>query len=196
MINAIIMASGFSTRMGQNKLLMPYKNKYIIEHTLDKVKTCSFHEYILVTNNEEMIKLGQDKGFKVIFNHHPEKGQSESIKLGIKYSKEPLGYAFFTGDQPLMDVNTIKYLVDCFYTYPEFIIGPTYKGKRGNPVIFPEKYKKELLTLQGDVGGRRIIKSNQKRVKWIEIDQELFLWDIDTIEDYNRLIMGDKNDYC
>ena len=39
LISAIIMASGFSRRMGKNKLLMKYNDKFLIEYTLDTIKS-------------------------------------------------------------------------------------------------------------------------------------------------------------
>ncbi len=54
MVNAIIMASGYSTRMGKNKLMLPLKEKPIIEHVIDAITKCKFNEIILV---------GQEKKF-------------------------------------------------------------------------------------------------------------------------------------
>ncbi len=83
MISAIVMASGFSKRMGQNKLLMKYNNKFLIEYTLDIISNCNFKEKILVTQYEEIKKLGEKLNFKVVINKYPNKGQSES-KLNMK----------------------------------------------------------------------------------------------------------------
>ena len=40
------------------------------------------------------------------------------------------------------------------------IIVPCYKNKRGNPVIFPVKYKKKLMSLKGDNGAKKLLKKN------------------------------------
>jgi molybdenum cofactor cytidylyltransferase len=188
MVNAIIMASGFSNRMGKNKLLLPYEGKSIIEHIMDKVTKCNFNNIILVTNNNEIIDLAKKRGIDFVLNSHPEKGQSESIKLGIINSPEAAGYAFFTGDQPLMDIETIMFLMNRFNETKDSIIVPQYMKKKGTPVIFPKKLINELLALEGDVGGRKIINKHLEEVKYIEIKREYMLWDIDTEDDYNKLI--------
>jgi molybdenum cofactor cytidylyltransferase len=188
MVNAIIMASGFSNRMGKNKLLLPYEGKSIIEHIMDKVTKCNFNNIILVTNNNEIIDLAKKRGIDFVLNSHPEKGQSESIKLGIINSPEAAGYAFFTGDQPLMDIETIMFLMNRFNETKDSIIVPQYMEKKGTPVIFPKKLINELLELEGDVGGRKIINKHLEEVKYIEIKREYMLWDIDTEDDYNKLI--------
>ena len=192
MLNAIIMASGFSNRMGTNKLLLPYKGKAMIEHILDKVKACDFYSTILVAQDHEIIDIGKKRGMKVTHNKKAEKGQSESIKLGIVNSPDAMGYAFFTADQPLIDIETIKLLMDSFYKEKDSIILPIFKGKRGTPVIFPKRFKDDLLALEGDTGGRNIINENMDAVKFIEVKKECVLWDIDTQEEYRNLIYMDK----
>lgn len=188
MLNAIIMASGFSSRMGTNKLLLPYKGKLLIEHILDKVTACSFKSVTLVAQNDEIIDIGKSRKVNVIHNERAAEGQSASIKLGIANSPECKGYAFFTADQPLIDIETIKLLIDSFYEADNLIIVPSFSGKRGAPVIFPEKFKSELLALTGDTGGKNVIAKHPNEVRFIEVLNESILWDIDTEEDYRKLI--------
>jgi molybdenum cofactor cytidylyltransferase len=188
MLNAIIMASGFSSRMGTNKLLLPYKGKLLIEHILDKVIACNFASVTLVAQNEEIINIGKKRKVNVIHNTRAAEGQSASIKLGINNSPDCKGYAFFTADQPLLDVETIELLIDSFYKTGNSIIVPCFSGKRGTPVIFPEKFKSELLALSGDTGGKNVIEKHPNEVRFIEVHKESTLWDIDTEEDYRKLI--------
>ena len=54
LISAIIMASGFSRRMGKNKLLMKYNDKFLIEYTLDTISKFDFKEKIIVTQYEKI----------------------------------------------------------------------------------------------------------------------------------------------
>ncbi len=172
--------------MGQNKLLMNYKNKPIIQHTLETINKCNLQEKILVTKYKQIETIGKKLGYKVVTNENPQKGQSESIKLGLLHSKESEGYIFFVGDQPLLKEETINKLINTFKEYKTYIIIPRYEGKNGSPVIYPSIYKEELLKLQGDKGGKQIIKTSSK-IKYIEVDKESLL-DIDTEKDYENLI--------
>lgn len=187
MINAIIMASGFSKRMGANKLLLTFEGKTLIENILDKIIKCGFYDIILVAQDKKVLEIGNKKGIKGVYNERAELGQSQSIKLGIINSKEADGYAFFTVDQPLMNIETINYLIKCFYETKYSIIVPAFNEKRGTPVIFPKEFKSELLSLEGDTGGKQIISKHMNAVKFIEVKSELLLFDIDTEEDYKKL---------
>lgn len=191
MINAIIMASGFSSRMGQNKLLLQFNSKPLIEHILDKLLLCGFCCNILVAQNKRILEIGEKKGMKTVYNSKAYEGQSQSIKLGILNSPEALGYAFFTADQPLINTETIKFLMKKFYKYKDSIIVPCFKGRRGSPVIFPRAFIDELLALKGDIGGKAVINKHLESVKFIEVTKDYFLWDIDTEDDYRRLLKID-----
>ena len=185
MITAIVMASGFSKRMGLNKLLMKYNDKFLIEYTLEKISQCDFAEKIIVTQYEEIEKLTNN--FKVVINENAHKGQSESIKLGVKSSERCDGYMFFVADQPLINQKDIEKLIRVFRENKDFIVIPKYKEKRGNPVIYPSLYKEEILRLEGDKGGKSIIKSSNK-IKYVEVEEDT-LFDIDNKDDFNKLLM-------
>ncbi len=186
LISAIIMASGFSRRMGENKLLMKYNNKFLIEYTLDIISKCNFKDKLIVTQYEKIKEIGENLDFKVVKNKYPNRGISESIKLGIKNCEESEGYMFFVGDQPLLDKKDIEKLIDVFNEDTSFIVIPKYKSCFGNPVIYPKKYKEDILNLEGDKGGKSIIKSSDK-IKYVDVCENT-LFDIDNIDDFNNLL--------
>ncbi|WP_195940348.1 molybdenum cofactor cytidylyltransferase [Romboutsia sp. 1001713B170131_170501_G6] len=185
MITAIIMASGLSKRMGENKLLLKYKDKTIIEYVLDEVSKVDFKEVIVVSSYNEIKEISKKYNFKYIENKKNYIGQSESIKLGINNSKESLGYMFFVGDQPLIDSNYINKMIEVFNENKDFIIIPRYKDKKGNPVIFPKSKRGELLRLKEDEKGKKVI-TNSCNIKYVDVS-EYMLFDIDTKKDYIQL---------
>lgn len=186
MISAIVMASGFSIRMGKNKLLMQYNDKTIIENTLDILNKYDFKEVIVVSQYQEILKIANTYGFKAILNQNAILGQSESIKLGIMNSQECEGYMFFVGDQPLLNISDVKNIIKYFENNKEYIIIPTYKETKGNPVIFPSSLKDSLLMLKNDEKGKKVINEYDK-IKYVKVNKET-LMDIDTKKDYDDLI--------
>lgn len=189
MINAIIMASGYSRRMGENKLLMPFRDKLLVEYIIDKVLECSFYNSVIVSKDEGVLNIAVQKGIKVIKNEDAYKGQSESIKLGINNTLRADGYMFFTADQPLINIKTVRLLIDTFNKHSSSrIVIPRFREKRGNPVIFPEKFIGEMMMLEGDNGGRSVIDRHIKDVVFVDITNANELKDIDTYEDYEKLL--------
>ena len=134
----------------------------------------------------EIKEIGENLDFKVVKNKYPNRGISESIKLGIKNCEESEGYMFFVGDQPLLDKKDIEKLINVFNEDTSFIVIPKYKNRFGNPVIYPKKYKEDILNLEGDKGGKSIIKSSDK-IKYVDVCENT-LFDIDNIDDFNNLL--------
>lgn len=189
MITAIIMASGFSERMGSDKLFLKVNSQTLIERTIKIVKGSKIDNIIIVYRDKRIKDIAKNQGIISIYNNNAKKGQSESIKLGIKSADERTkGFIFFVGDQPFLSIEVINKIITEFKKRREEIIIPLYNGKRGNPIIFPALLKKDLLLINGDIGGREVIKNNLDIVNYIKIHDKYLGIDIDTIEDYKKII--------
>lgn len=193
LISAIILASGYSRRMRENKLLLQYRGKSLIQHTIEVITQSDFSEVIIVAREEEIIEIGNKNGLKVFRNENAVKGISESVKLGVMHATQTDGYMFFMADQPFLDIDTIKELILKFRENSSFIIVPRCEGRRGNPVIFPYIFKEDFLKLEGDIGGKIIINKNLEKVKFLEIHDSTKLFDIDTNENYEYILKLEEN---
>ncbi len=188
---AVIMASGFSRRMGKNKLLLKHKGKTFIENTVDKVLECGFDKIILVTSHKEVEQIFEScirssNDFLIVTNKNPASGLSESIKTGLKELREYDVCMFFTGDQPGLTQETIKRILD--KAGKNKIIIPKYTGKNGMPTVFGSDFFGELMKLEGDSGGKQIMNSYKESIEYVEINDPLEGFDIDTREDYEDFI--------
>ncbi len=188
MISGIILASGFSKRMEQEKLLLPVGGIALVERVLRAARASRLDDIILIYQKEEIQKIGRKYGIPAVYNSRAAEGQSAAIKLGINaVSPKTDGFMFMVGDQPFLNASIINILIDTFHQDPRSIIVPVYSGTRGNPVLFPAVMKELLLTLEGDRGGRVLIDSMPERVNLVSIDEEMSGADIDTAEDYLRI---------
>jgi molybdenum cofactor cytidylyltransferase len=182
MIKAVVLASGFSSRMGENKLLLPFKGKPLIYWILNSIKETNFKEVDVIYVDEKVKDIAKSFGFNAIYNLNASLGQSESIKIAVK-NYEGKGIMFFTGDQPLLKSTTIKFMLEEFEISNKIVI-PLYKGQRGMPTIFPNMFFDELRSLKGDTGGRQIIKGHLEKVVFIEIDDIWEGFDVDSPQEY------------
>ena len=96
------------------------------------------------------------------------------------------------GDQPFIGPEIINQLIDRYQTGKYGIIIPVYNGKRGHPVIFGVKYKKELLGI-GDGGAKIVVDNHADDVLAVSLDSPEILADIDTPQDYQKAIGQAKN---
>jgi molybdenum cofactor cytidylyltransferase len=182
------MASGCSSRMGVNKLLLPVEGVPAVQRVLAAVLASSVGEAILVYQNDEVKEIGEALGVKTIYNPHSRLGQSEAVKAGVSNaSVEAQGYMFFVGDQPFISGDVINRLIRIFRDTGAAAVVPRYNGKRGNPVLFSSAFKEQLLALEGDAGGRVVLDSLKEGVVWVDIEEEQAGLDMDTMEDYSKI---------
>ncbi len=186
-INAILMASGISRRFGEDKAFLPCKNTTFIEHILNllvdskildikAVINPKLHEYLSKKKLHEKIKLIKNDGYL--------KGQCESIRLGVESCENANGFMFLSLDQPFLSLNTINMIIDNFESGK--IIVPKYSDKNGLPTIFDKKFSEELKNINGDIGGRDIIKKHINDVKFLHIKNSIEGLDIDTKQDFEK----------
>lgn len=187
MISAIIMAAGSSERMSGLKQLMPWRQSTVLEQTVDNFLGSTANEVIVVVGYraEEVRKVLAAKPVRWVINPDYEQGMSASIIVGLSLvGDQTQAVMLALGDQPLINSQTINRLIEEFSGCDKGIVIPTYRGRRGHPVIFAMTYNKQLLQLKGDIGGRQIIARHPGDVLEVAVDCEGVCIDIDTVESY------------
>lgn len=187
MITGIILASGFSRRMKDDKLLIEVNGVKMVERVIQRCKESLLDEVILIYRKEEVKHIGDSYNIKTLYNPKAHLGQSEGLKLGIREAEDSEAYMFLVGDQPFINTELINKLIEEYKKGQGLIVAPYYNGSRGMPIIFSAKFKDELLKVQGDKGGRDIIKKNPSLVREIYIDNEKLGMDIDTPIDLKNI---------
>lgn len=186
-INLILLAAGNSKRFNGNKLLAIYKEKPMYMHIVDKVRNVNVDKIICVTQYQQIKEELSNVKINVVMNKNSDLGISSSIKLGINFDKNADGYMFMVCDQPFILEKTLNRLIDNFINGEKGIVCVGFGDKKGNPVIFSKKYINELLSLEGDTGGKIILKRHLDDLKIVEINNEIELVDIDTKEKFSEL---------
>ncbi|WP_168198344.1 molybdenum cofactor cytidylyltransferase [Crassaminicella thermophila] len=187
MVGAVILAAGMSRRMEEGKLLLPFNGHTIIEEVIDNVKKSKvdFIEIVYGHEGEKIKRIANKKEIVSIYNPDYKKGQSTSVKLGMKNMPNRIeGVLFILGDQPFINSFVINRIIDAFYSYKASIVVPLYEGKRGNPVLFHRKWRESIYSLKGDEGARKILLQNPDKIRYVEFDDSSYNLDIDTKEDY------------
>lgn len=184
-LSVIVLASGFSRRMGsQNKLFLPLGASDFLSHTLQLALALDCDQRIVVINAEDAAQAVIPPEFQVIINHAPEQGQAHSVVLGTKAA---LGdaYLFLPIDQPALTVACLQPLLVKADT--NRIVYPVVSGKPVNPILFGSLFRQQLLALTGDHGGR-IIRNQYPEAQVAVKSQADCFEDIDTMAQYQRFI--------
>ncbi|MWB96916.1 NTP transferase domain-containing protein [Flavobacterium sp. GA093] len=188
----VILAAGNSSRLGQPKQLLVYKDTTLLKNTIAAASLVPDTTIVVVTgSNHELIEkeihLTQ---VKIVFNPDWPSGMGTSISKGLTelLSLEPNSQSciFTVCDQPYISSEVFENLGNHYIETKKGIVASAYSGTLGTPVLFDKKYFKELAELKGQEGAKKIINSFLEDVVSILFEKGEI--DIDTIEDYNNLI--------
>jgi len=189
-IGAVILAAGLSSRMKKNKLLLDLHGKRVVEHVFQTVKDSVFDSILVVTGRDHdlMEELASKHGLDTVLNPNYKEGQSTSVRKGLETIHNGMdAIMFFMGDQPCIKTDLIKDMIRVFNESSATILVPISNEGRGNPVIFSSKWYEDLEHVEGDKGGRTIIKNNPDQVLYYPITDDLFFMDVDTKDMYNQI---------
>lgn len=182
-ISAVITASGMAERFGSDKLMYMVNSIPIIHYTMENALRSEFYERLIVLRNSELKQYAVNHGFIPVWNDEYKKGMSQSIILGIKNVSENSDAAMIIpGDLPMMSSDYLNSLISHFNSHGNGIAGFLMHGSPVSPVIFSRKYFKELLGLNGDRGGKPVIKRHMDDFTGMEAPDDS-LMDIDTLDD-------------
>ncbi len=188
-LDAVIMASGLSRRMGCNKLLLPLGESTVVEQFLGRFPYHLFQKVIFVYSDRQVEAIAAKYPLILCHNQVPEAGKSHSIQLGVAKSTAEDGILFAVADQPLLTAATIKTLVEMFSRQDgQKIIVPEVDGQPANPVIFPAACRSEFAELQRDSGGRQLIGKDPQRVCSVFFATADEFCDVDTPEKYQQMV--------
>ena len=185
-ITCVVLAAGTAQRFGSQKLL----------HRLDDGNTLlqtTIERYLDVFESINVVvasQLGAVAGsissprVRLIENSHSQAGMSQSIIAGVAANQASSGWLIALGDMPYVQTSTIERLIAAFAE--NSIVVPQYKQRSGNPVLFSSRFKRHLLSLNGDIGAKKIVLDNQMDVMGIETDDSGIFLDIDIPKDIIR----------
>lgn len=188
-IAGIILAAGEGRRYGAPKQLLDWKGKPLVWHVAHKALSVGLSPVVVVGGAYTDQIRSALKGLSVEVVHNPEwaEGQSTSIKVGLKAAPRLGGGAIFLlADQPQVPELLIRQLVEKHAQTLAPIVAPLVQGQRANPVLFDRVAFKDFGKLSGDVGGRKLF--SKFPVTWVDWHDELPLMDIDTPQDYQKLL--------
>jgi molybdenum cofactor cytidylyltransferase len=186
---AIILAGGESKRMGTPKMLLPYRGATIIETVIQNIASSSVEKTLVVlgSNGDQILEAISEYPVMHCYNDAYKSGMLSSVKCGFAHLPDECGAALvFPGDQPMIREKDINIVLSAWHESGKGIVVPTFRGRRGHPLLIDRKYRQEVMTLDESDGLRALAMKHPGDVREIETDNPLILKDIDTAEDYRN----------
>jgi molybdenum cofactor cytidylyltransferase len=95
-------------------------------------------------------------------------------------------------DVPLVTAGTVRALLAAHRAHNAAIVRPVSKGRHGHPVIFGRALFDELRRADPAQGAKPVVRAHAAEMIEVPVQDEGAFTDIDTREDYERLIESRK----
>jgi len=200
-VRLVILAGGKASRMGQDKLALPWGKNTV----LGTVLRCALEtSKLLKTTTKQDIQIyviaqkpiatyiptDLMKTFVSLDGHwilSSNQLLSQNIYLGLEnLPKRISGIGFLPGDQIGINALELSALIRHFLDSKPQILVP-FCRHNGSPVIFHRKYVGRLKMLEEEQGGKHVLQSHPEYIERYSVSED-FLRDIDTPEDYRKSI--------
>jgi molybdenum cofactor cytidylyltransferase len=186
---AIVLAAGFSERMGGFKPLLPLGGVTILERCVTLFQEVGIGDVRVVTGHrgEELEPLLARLGVRAIKNYRHREGMFSSVVAGVATLGAEVDHFFVLPvDVPLVRTATVRRLLELCRKDAD-IIYPRFMGKRGHPPLIAGRHAREIAGWNGDGGLKAALVQWEAAAMDVDVADGNILLDMDTPDDYRLL---------
>ena len=190
-IGAIILAAGLSSRMVENKVLLPWRDGLpIVRHVAQKYVLAAGGPVIVVTGRDAAQVCAAVSDLDLSCAHNPDFATGEmlsSLKVGLRALSLDLKAAFIQpADMPCVPRSLPIQLAKAHER--GWNVAPQCDGRRGHPVLLDRAYWGAMLALPAGAKPRAVVEAARERLRLIDVDDRGVLLDLDTPQAYEGVI--------
>ena len=198
MIAGIILAAGESKRFPrQNKLLIKLDSgNTILESVIQTFMNSHINKIVIVTGHDstsiqEKIDPHTDSNrtqIITVFNkNYKSGGMSSSVITGLKSVFLADAVLITPADIPRIPIETIDAMITYFLKYQPEIIIPTFKKRKGHPILFKSTLFAEIVQISEKKRGlKEITAKHSQKIVYLPMHDSGILKDIDTLQDLEK----------
>ena len=179
----VILAAGCSRRMGETKQLLAFNGTTLLGQAIRTACAANLDPVIVVLGHDRDAVADSLDGqaIRIVVNPHFAEGQAGSLRVGIRaVPKKAAGAVVLLADQPLLKPESIVLLTSTFAKTGTGLVVPTYRGRRGTPVVIGRDMFAAVMTLCGDTGARALFDTHREKIQFIETGDVGVIRDIDS----------------
>ena len=199
MISAIVLAAGASSRMGQPKAELPFgqTGETVLSRIVSAILAGGVPQIVIVGGTHidavrRAMPLHEPRA-RVIEHLGWEQGQLSSLLAGLAAIDDQLlleAVLVTPVDVPLVSASTVAAVIAAWRRTRAPIVRPANGDRHGHPVIFDRAIFNDLRSADPTVGAKAVFAAHRDRVLNVEVNDPGAFEDIDTPEDYRRLLKG------
>jgi len=191
-VAGVLLAAGTSTRYGEdNKLLQRLDGEPIVRHAARTLVAADLDRVVVVVGHgaDRVREAVADLPVAVVDNPEYDRGMGTSVRRGVESIDDADAAVFGLGDMPLVAPATVDRLVEAFRAGAGDPLAASYDGERGNPVLFGRRHFSALAEVDGDTGGRDLLRTAPDAAL-VATDDPGVRRDVDTPGDLDALREG------
>jgi molybdenum cofactor cytidylyltransferase len=217
-VAALIPAAGASRRMGRDKRRLPLGESTVLEQTISRLRAGGLAPIVVVLEADspcrELLAAQLERGELIVAeNPHPERGMLSTIRCGLEALEaleagagkerergEIAAVAVQPGDHPFVPPSAVQALLELFTSERPPLLVPRYPQsgpsgrKRGHPLFIRRDLWAEAAACDDEVGLRQLLGRRRGQLRALELELAGADDDLDTPEDYARLIGSPRRD--
>jgi molybdenum cofactor cytidylyltransferase len=194
MVVGIILAAGASSRMGRPKALLPIGEDTFVTRVCRTLLAAGVDDLVVVAgaDRDAVAAAVAASGLpaRIVENPHREEGQLSSVLAGLAVADRPGVDAVLVHlvDAPLVRPGTARAVLDAFRRTHAPVVRPAVGGRHGHPVLFGRRVFDDLRRADPSIGAKAVVRAHAEDVADVQVDDEGACQDIDTPEDFERLL--------
>lgn len=190
----VVLAAGRSARMGSPKALLDFLGVPFIVRILEALEALEVKTRVVVLGPDAPRIHAAIAGHEcmIVENPEPETGPIASLRGALRALQPVLPSAVLVWpvDLPHVRVSTVERVMEAYRRDPGQVVVPTFAERRGHPVIwgsglFPELLENKAATREG---ARAVLHAHEGQVVGVPVDDPAVIDQVNTPEDYERLI--------
>ena len=197
MISAIVLAAGASSRMGQAKaaLSLDSTGETVVSRVVRTLLSAGLPNVVVVAGAHidavRHAMPSHERRARVIEHPGWEQGQLSSLRAGLEAIDDPLLEAAMVTlvDVPMVSTQTVAAVIAGWRHSRAPIVRPADRDRHGHPVIFDRSVFEDLRKADLNIGAKAVFAAYRERILNVAVTDPGAFEDIDTPEDYERLIL-------
>jgi CTP:molybdopterin cytidylyltransferase MocA len=190
----VVLAGGRSARMGSPKALLDFRGQPFVVRILEALEALEVKTRAVVVGPDAPRIQPALAGHEclILENTDVEGGPIASLRAALRalQAVRPTAVLAWPVDLPHVRVTTVERLIETFRRDPAPAVVPTFAERRGHPVLWGAVLFEELLTSEAASrhGARAVLHAHAAEIGSVPVDDPAVIDDLNTPEDYERLV--------
>jgi molybdenum cofactor cytidylyltransferase len=188
-VSAIVLAAGYSSRMGGLKPLLDLGGRTLLQRAVGAFTAVGIDDVIVVTGHrgEEVGAAAEELGARAVANPRYDDGMYTSVQAGVAALESSRRFFLLPVDCPLVRPETVGRLARASFSADSDVVVPVRRGVTGHPPLLAAVLHDEIGAADPPGGLRELLAEHAGRTALVDVADPGVTMDADTAEDLVRL---------